>query len=439
MRVEDTDVERNLEGSLDRILRDLSWAGLEWDEGPDRGGPFAPYLQSERTNRHFERALELRAGGLAYPCFCSGARIEASRADGRETPGCPGGCRDLNEEEAAELEQNAEADVAIRFAVPDEVIEVIDEIRGPITFQGSDIRDFVILRADRRSTYNFAVVVDDADMEITHVIRGAGHLSNTPKQALLFDALGTTRPVFAHLPTVLGASGARLSKRTGSPGISTLEEEGVHPDALVNYLSLLGWSPGDDREVMSVDEIVGALDLNRVGSSNTVYDLEKLRWMSAQHIARMPLDSLVTSVRPYVDRERFPLEESSIEPAVDAVRSRLRVFGEINTYLTMIFPDDDTIGAARQELREGGEASRSVLRTVRERLAGLRAWNAATASGAVKEAGRELQVTGPGLFHPVRLGLCGSKSGPDLGRVMEALGRDRTLSLLEGAAASFSA
>ena len=427
LRIEDTDVERNLEGSLDRLLEDLRWAGIEWDEGPDVGGPFGPYVQSQRNDRHLEQALDLEERGLAYRCFCTDAEIEAARSEGRDSPSCPGGCGTLGPDDAKERERHEPSAAAIRFAVPNKLVDVDDHIRGPISFHGRDIGDFVILRTDGRATYNFAVVVDDVDMEITHVIRGVGHISNTPKQALLFDAFGSARPVFAHLPTVLGPDGSKLSKRTGSPGVDRLRAEGFHPDAVVNYLSLLGWSPGGDREIMSRSEIVRALELDRVRPSNTVYDPEKMRWMSAQHIARMPTEELASAVGPYIDRKEFPPEVVNLQPAIEAVRSRLHTFGEINGALRMLFPDTDTIETARRELAEGPEATLRVLRAVRDRLETLDLWTADDAARAVREAGQELEVSGSSLFHPVRLALCGARSGPDLGKMLAALGRRRVL------------
>ena len=436
LRIEDTDVERNLEGSLDRLMRDLRWAGIEWDEGPDIGGPFVPYVQSQRNDRHLEQALDLEERGLAYRCFCTDAEIEAARSESRDSPSCPGECRTLGPDDAKVSERHEPSAAAIRFAVPNEVVDVYDHIRGLISFHGRDIGDFVILRRDGRATYNFAVVVDDMDMEITHVIRGAGHVSNTPKQALLFDALGSARPVFAHLPTVLGPDGSRLSKRTGSPGVDRLREEGFHPDAVGNYLSLLGWSPGDDREIMSRSEIVRALELNRVRPSNTVYDPEKMRWMSGQHIARMPTEELASAVGPYIDSEEFPLEGINLQPAIEAVRSRLHTFGEINRALRMLLPDTDTIETARRELAEGPEAALRVLGAVRDRLETLDPWTAEDTARAVREAGQELEVSGPSLYHPVRLALCGARSGPDLGKVLAALGRQRVLLRLNEAGGS---
>ena len=438
VRIEDTDAERNLEGSTHRLLEDLRWAGIEWDEGPDIGGPFAPYVQSQRGDSYKAPAADLLDRGLAYRCFCSDSELKAARTELRDTLGCPGGCRALASSEADERIRSEPGEMTIRFAVPDGKSEVIDHVRGPIVFKSEDIGDFVIQRSDGRPTYNFAVVVDDSHMEITHVIRGAGHLSNTPKQALLHDALGSPRPVFAHLPTVLAPDGSKLSKRTGAPGIDRLREEGFHPDAVVNYLSLLGWSPGDDREVMSKEELVQTLDLDGVGSSNTIYDPEKMRWMSAQHIARMSADDLGLAVQPYVDAERFSMDPDEVMLVAKALRARLHTLDEINQVLHLLFPDKATIQAALCELTETAVASLSVLGNVRKRLETLEVWSAEAAAASVKEVGPQINVRGPQLFHPIRLALCGARSGPDLATVFAALGRESVLRRLGEAEAKIS-
>jgi len=422
LRIEDTDLERNREGSLDGILTDLRWAGLEWDEGPDIGGPFAPYLQSQRGERHRELALTLEEKGLAYRCWCA---EEGDENRGRRvSPGCAGGCRELPKGNAGKGGPHS-----LRFAVPDDTIEVFDEVRGIIAFQGKDIGDFVILRSDGRSTYNFAVVADDVDMEITHVIRGVGHLPNTPKHALLFDALGASRPVFAHLPTVLAPDGGKLSKRSGAAGLSELREAGYHSQGVVNYLSLLGWSAGDDREVLSKGELIAAMDLTRIGATDTAFDPDKLLWMSAQHIARMDLTELAEAVSPYIDRSRYPVEEGALLPVVEAIRSRIHRYAEVNEHLALLFPTHETLESARREIRND-EQGVALLRRVSEVLSAQEGWSAEGAAGGVRRAGKELGVTGPSLFHPVRLALFGSRNGPDLGKLLAALGRERTLELL---------
>ena len=432
IRVEDTDRERNVPGALEAILEDLAWAGLHWDEGPDRGGPFGPYLQSQREERHREAALELLRAGKVYRCFCSDAFLSAVREEGEggaPGTGCPGACQQLDPAESERRVGDGDA-ATLRFPVPAKRIRVEDAVRGEVGFHGHDIGDFVILRADGRSTYNFAVVVDDIDMEITHVIRGAGHLSNTPKQALLFDALGARRPVFAHLPMVLGDNRKKLSKREGAAGVAELRAHGYPPDAVVNYLSLLGWSPGDDREVLSREELESELSLERVGASDAVFDLEKLRWISAQHLARLSLDALVAAVEPFLDRTKFPLEGQDLRRGVEAIRTRLHTLGEVNEHLELLFPEASALAAGVEEVRGEGLEAMRVVAGVREALARLPTWEAEPLAQTVRDAGKALGARGPALFHPVRLALCGARSGPDLGLVLAALGRDRTLERL---------
>jgi glutamyl/glutaminyl-tRNA synthetase len=275
-------------------------------------------------------------------------------------------------------------------------------------------------------------------MEITHVIRGAGHLSNTPKQALLFDALGHDRPVFVHLPTVLNRDGAKLSKRTGASGVGQLRADGLHPHGVVNYLSLLGWSPGDDCEIFSLEELAERLDLDGVGASNTSFDPEKMRWVSSQHIAKMSVEDLAAAVEAYVDTSRFPLGDFNLRLAIDAIRSRLHMFGEINDTLSLLFPSKAALETAHRQLAGEPTEILPVLEAVRARLESLEPWSAEVASAAIREIGQELQVRGPSLFHPVRLALCGYRSGPDLGKIIAAVGRERTVGRLTEAIVQIS-
>lgn len=434
VRVEDTDVERNVPGALEDILADLHWAGLHWDEGPDVGGPYGPYRQSERSDNYRGVAERLHGEGKAYPCFCTDEEVEAARDADRVGSGCPGDCKGL---EAARVEaRRARGEPwALRFSIPSDTIDFEDEVRGSIHFDSKDVGDFIILRADGRATYNFAVVVDDIAMKITHVIRGAGHLSNTPKQAVLFDALGEDRPTFVHLPMVLGADRKKLSKREGAEGLERLRTEGFHPDGVVNYLSLLGWSPGEDREVLDRDELVASMDLARIGASDTVFDPEKLRWMSQQHIARMEDEDLARAVSPFLDLHRYPLSDEELLGAVRAIRTRLTTFSEVNEHLALLFPDEGVLEKGREELLEEPDAFR-VLSAVRRHLGELDAWDAARTAHAVRAGGKDAGARGRTLFHPIRLAVSGERQGPDLGGILAGLGRDRTLTLLDEALAA---
>lgn len=434
LRIEDTDVERNVPGGEEGILEDLRWLGLDWDEGPGVEGPHAPYRQSGRGAIYDAAVEALVAAGRAYPCFCGEDEVESAPGkEGREVRHYFGRCRGLD---AAERERRLAQGVpsVVRFAVPQGVdfVEIADEVFGAVAFPVSDLDDFVIRRSDGRVTYNFGVVVDDVEMGITHVIRGVGHLSNTPKQALLFDALGRPRPVFAHLPTVLGPDGRKLSKRDGAAAVAELRGAGYPPDAVLNYLSLLGWSHPEGKEVLSRDELVEAVSLDRVGRSDTQMDEEKLLWISAQHLARVPTGELADRTAPYLDRNRFPAAARRWPEVVEALRTRLRTYGDVNAHLPLLF------GGAEGSAEAGGALSaypdaRRTLDAVADALEGVEPWEEAPLGAAVRQAGAGSGARGSALFHPVRIALIGAEKGPDLGKLLAALGREESLRRLRGA------
>jgi nondiscriminating glutamyl-tRNA synthetase len=435
LRIEDTDAERNVAGSEATVCDDLRWLGLDWDEGPDVGGPHAPYRQCERGPVYRKTAEQLLRDGNAYRCWCTDAELEESREQvgGGEVLRYSGRCRRLTAEERARNERDGRPSV-VRFAVPEgqDAIHIEDAVRGEVLFPRADVTDFVILRTEGTPTYNFAVVADDVDMEITHVIRHVGHLSNTPRQALLFDALGRPRPVFAHLPTVLAPGGGKLSKRSGDAGADELRAQGLEPDGVLNYLSLLGWSAEDEREVLTREELTQRISLERVGRSDTTFDAEKLRWLSGQHIAKRPSTAVVEAVGPFLDRERYPLEGDALKVAVETIRTRLTAYGEVNEHLRWFFPPAPALAEAQAAVR-GDPAARGVVDAVAKRLAATEPWTPAVLSAAVRDIGREIGVRGSGLFHPVRKAVTGDESGPDLGGILGALGREEVLARLSGA------
>jgi glutamyl-tRNA synthetase len=436
LRIEDTDVERNVEGGEEGILEDLRWLGLDWDEGPGVGGPHSPYRQSERGTAYAAAVDALVTAGHAYPCFCDEGDLESEIGkEGREVRHYFGRCRNLDPAERSRRLAQGPSPV-IRFAVPKGLtsVEVKDEVFGSISFPISDIDDFVIRRSDGRVTYNFAVVVDDVDMEVTHVIRGVGHLSNTPKQALLFDALGRARPVFAHLPTVLGADGHKLSKRDGAAAVAELRRLGYPADAVLNYLSLLGWSHPEGKEVLSRRELVEAVTLGRVGRSDTQMDPEKLLWISSQHLAWEDPATLAAHVAPFLDDERFGWARAHWGQVVEALRTRLATYGAINEHLPILFGGAERGEEARAALAAYPGAP-EVLEAVSQALERVEAWEEGPLGAAVRAAGREVGSKGASLFHPVRLALIGSESGPDLGKTLAALGREETLGRIRAAAA----
>ncbi|HET9949221.1 MAG TPA: glutamate--tRNA ligase [Longimicrobiales bacterium] len=430
LRIEDTDVARNVPGGEVAIMEDLRWLGLDWDEGPDVGGPHGPYRQSERTASYTRAVDRLLAVGAAYPCFCSQEELEEEAeelGEGKSVARYSGRCRRLDAEERARRLAEGKSHV-IRFAVPEDAAEVVveDEIFGHVAFPARDLDDFVLRRSDGRVTYNFAVVVDDMEMEISHVVRGVGHLSNTPKQALLFDAFGAPRPVFAHLPTVLGPDGRKLSKRLGATAVAELRAQGYPPDAVLNYLSLLGWSHPSEKEVLSREELVRSIDLARVGKSDTKLDPDKLRWIAQQHLAAEPLDVLAAHTRPFLDEDRYPDAATRWEAVVDVLRTRLSTYGDIGEQLQLLYPADETVQDRRAALGADPE-TRRVLEAVRGGVAEAEPWEPVALDQAIRAAGAGVGAKGAALFHPVRVVLIGSEKGPDLGKVLAAIGRDEAL------------
>jgi glutamyl-tRNA synthetase len=373
---------------------------------------------------------QLAAAGAAYACFCSEEELESEAeefGEGRTALRYSGRCRALPPDERHRRVAAGERHV-LRFAVPEGLaaVTIQDEIFGEISFPTSDIDDFVLARSDGRVTYNFAVVVDDIEMEISHVVRGVGHLSNTPKQALLFDAFARPRPVFAHLPTVLGPDGKKLSKRLGATAVSELRAQGYPPDAVLNYLSLLGWSHPEEKEILTRSELVAAIGLDRVGKSDTQLDLEKLRWVAAQHLAMESVGDLAEHVRPFLDAQRFPGALENLEAVVDTLRTRLSTYADINLHVGLLYPDEAEALAARRRLGADPAVAR-VLAAVRARLESATAWEAGPLDQAVRAGGNDVGVKGGPLFHPVRVLLIGSEKGPDLGKILAAIGRGEAL------------
>ena len=310
LRIEDTDAGRNLEESYRGLLDSLSWLGLQWDEGPEKGGPYGPYVQSERGDIYRGVVTQLLAAGLAYRCYCTREEIEAREA--ARPPGAPSGydgfCRHLSEERIAELEAVGAPSV-VRMLVPDEEITFDDLVRGPVTFQAEHVPDYVIVRGNGEPLYPLVNPVDDALMGITHVLRGEDLLPSTPRQIVLYRALeqlgvGSGRtPIFGHLPTVLGEGNRRLSKRDKGSGLAEYREQGYLPEALLNYLALLGWAIADDRDVFTLDEMVQAFDIRRVNANPARFDPKKCEAINAAHIRLLPTGELADQLVPFLVAE----------------------------------------------------------------------------------------------------------------------------------------
>jgi glutamyl-tRNA synthetase len=440
LRFEDTDVERTSEGAERAVLEGLGWLELVPDEGPGTGGEHGPYRQSERLPLYRDHASRLLERGRAYHCYCTAeelaARREAALAAGRPVR-YDGRCRDLSDEEEAARRSEGRTP-SVRFRADAGTIRVPDRVRGDVEFEGSELGDMVILRSDGRPTYNFAVVVDDLLMEISHVIRGADHLSNTPKQVLLYRALDADPPEFAHIPLVLAPGGGGLSKREDARGLLAYRELGYHPDAVVNYLSLLAWSSPSGDEVLSRERIVAEIDLDRLGRADTEVDPEKMRWLSGRHIAADPPDRLAERLRPYLASAGLELGPRDLRAAAEVLGDRIQLLTEAVEELRRLLPEPDVRDEARDALEAPGAAG--VLEAARTAWSQLDAWDRDGIRRALEEAKGRVEAGGAAFYHPLRAALTGELQGPELPGVAYLLGRDRTLRRVErGLEVSFGA
>jgi nondiscriminating glutamyl-tRNA synthetase len=436
LRIEDTDAERSTRESEAGILEDLRWLGLDWDEGPDVDGLHGPYRQSERLHLYASYANELLTGDHAYYCFCSPSRLEDERkadlAAGRP-PKYHGTCRAIPSADARARLDAGERPV-IRFRIPENVdIAFQDLVRGEVTFSSDVIGDPVIVRSDGRPQYNFAVVVDDALMEITHVIRGEDHISNTPRQVLLYRALGFTLPEFAHLSLVMGPDHTPLSKRHGATSVSEFRERGYLSEALVNYLALIGWSPGGDQELLPIEELARRFALEDVGHSAGVFDQEKLSWMNRHYMKEAAPARLAAEAarfflaRGYVRRRTDEGMEYLISVLPMAVGSVDRL-EEMPDRLRFLFEFDASAALARAEvagvLHEAG--ARDVITALPDAidrpLVDRESFRAM--ANRVKE---RTGMKGKALFHPIRIALTGEGGGPELDLAVPAIERGAAL------------
>jgi glutamyl-tRNA synthetase len=440
LRIEDTDAARSTEDSVRAILDSLRWLGLEWDEGPGKGGTHGPYFQSERRERYRYQADALRAAGRAYPCWCTAAELEERRAAQLargEAPRYDGRCRSLDE--AAGAARAAEGrTAALRFAHRREgETSWQDVVRGPVAFQNEVLDDFVLLRSDGLPTYNFACVVDDHEMEITHVIRGDDHISNTPRQLVMYEAFGWTPPVFAHVPMILGSDGARLSKRHGAASVEAFRDLGYVPQALVNFLALLGWSPGDNREVFTLPELEREFRLERVGANPAVFDLQKLEWMNGQHLKRLTDEERTRLVEEFLAVRGHDLSARPAEwrqALVRAIGDRLKTLADAETYGAFALRDPlETDPAAWSDVLGRAEAGPR-LAALAQRIAQDREFSLESLERATRGLAAELGIKAGELMSATRVALTGRKVAPGLFEVMRLLGRERTLERLREAA-----
>jgi glutamyl-tRNA synthetase len=446
LRIEDTDIERNRPELVDGILEGLKWLGIEWDEGP--------IFQSQRLDLYRAAAERLLASGAAFGCYCkaaaySGGDAVAGGSDAQEGEGdeegpklqkniaCP--CRDLTDVARAAKEKSG-MPRAIRFRVPRAgVTQYEDAVFGPREVQNAEIEDFVLLRSNGLPTYQLSVVVDDIDMRITHIIRGADHLSNTPKQALVYRALGAAPPIFAHVPLILGPDRTRLSKRHGATSVGSYAEEGFLPEAFRNFLALLGWSPGEDAEFLRTSELIERFALSGVSRTNAVFDRAKLEWFNTQYLQKPPVEYVL----PYVEAElkRAGLWEGSqasrdgawLANAVELIRPRTRLLGDFAGWARAFFTDDFDYDAEAREKFWKDERLPSMLEKLAGALDALADWNHDACDAALRGVATAEGVKAGLLINATRVAIVGRAVAPPLFETMVVLGKERVVARLRRA------
>ena len=477
LRIEDTDVERSSADMVTGILDGMRWIGLDWDEGPEVGGAYGPYFQSQRLARYRELGEQLVREGHAYYCYCGASAFaggddvvgdgetapasagdETSAGFGEAGPREEGGpeswtydrrCLRLTPEEVTAREA-AKMPRAIRFKVPPGETTFHDLVHRDITFDNANIEDFVALRSDGHPTYHLSVVADDIDMAITHVVRGDDHISNTPKQVLLYRAFGKPLPAFAHVPLILGPDKRRLSKRHGATSVTEYSKQGFLPEAMMNFLALLGWSPGNDQEFFTRDELVAAFSLEGISSSDAVFNPEKLEWFSAQHIARMPAAELVRRIEPRLrEAGMWPAKwspgssDSGFDPGawlarlVELLRPRAKRLTDFVEKGRPFLVDHVEYDADAVKKHLSSPEALAHLAAVRDTCAASEAFTAAALEPAIRTLADARGVKAGVLIHPTRVAVVGRAESPGIFEVLELLGRERALARMAHAPRAF--
>lgn len=448
LRIDDTDPTRSTDENTQIILRAMRWLGLDWDEGPEVGGDFGPYSQTERLHLYREAAERLLAEGRAYPCFCTPEQLAADReaAQARKDPfqGYQRRCRDLDPEEA-KRRMDAGEPYTLRIKVPLDRGDVVihDAVHGDVVFDAKELDDFVIFRSDGTPTYNFATVVDDALMGITHVIRGDDHLSNTPRQVMVYEALGATVPTFAHISMILGSDGKKLSKRHGATSVEEYRDAGYLSDAFVNYLALLGWSLDGETTVIPRDVLASQFSLERISKNPATFDPKKLDWMNAEYIngmdnATFTRDVMLPQLRGAgILGEDFSADDTWLDALAEIVRPRTKMPADAAAVAAPVFATAETLeydekSVAKSLAKEGLGA---VLDAARAALEAVPAdsWTADAIDEALEVLPEQLDVKKRLVFGAVRVAECGNMVSPPLGATMELIGKDDCLARIDRA------
>ena len=443
LRIDDTDAERSTGENTGAILRSLRWLGLDWDEGPEVGGAFGPYFQTERRELYLAALEDLKASGHAYPCFCTAEELAVKRDAARSRGGFSGydrTCRALSSAEAGDR-LAAGAPHVWRIKVPSERADIVfdDAIRGEVVFTAEAMDDFVLARTDGSPTYNFATVVDDWKMGITHIIRGDDHLSNTPRQILVFEALGAELPRFAHLSMIWGADGKKLSKRHGAASVETFRDEGILPQALLNYLALLGWSLDGETTIVSAEMLKQTFSLERISKNPAIFDLEKLEWMNGVYIRELTpqrfaecmlpwlVDAGLTSADDLEARHDWYLELAPL------VSERVKRMTEVAATVGFLFAEGVTIDPSAAAKAFADEGAAAALHSAAEALADLDDWTSQSIELALRALPEPLGVKPKVIFQAVRVAITGALVSLPLFESLALLGREPAVARLRAA------
>ena len=443
LRIEDTDQVRSTEEAVNVILEGMKWLGLDWDEGPGKGGEYGPYYQMQRLHLYQKYAEQLLKDKKAYYCYCTREELAESREkQSKENKSLKYDrrCLNLSEEDKKRYEAEGRKRV-IRLKIPTREIAFNDLLRGEVTFDGGLLSDFVIMKSDGIPTYNLAVVVDDVLMKITDVMRGDDHISNTPKQIVIYEALGFDVPKFAHIPMIMGQDHARLSKRHGATSVMEYKKMGYIPEAVVNYIAHLGWSSGGEKEIFSKEELIKEFTLDKISKHAAVFNMEKLNWFNSEYLKKMSIDSLTKMLLPFLKEANYIENEESlslakneyIKEVVKLLQGRIKNFSQFIDYADYFFVDKINIEPQAFDSVLNKEGVPCILQALQEKLSALKYWDEESIESAVREVASSLQIKGGQIIHPTRVSLSGKKVGPGLFELMVVLGQNKTVKHLKEA------
>lgn len=425
LRIEDTDQSRKVEGAMEKLIDALQWAGVDFDEGPGKEGNFGPYIQSQRLPIYHDHVRQLIDTGHAYRCFCTAERLEQVRASGGTM--YDRHCRSIPAEDAAKRAAAGEQHV-VRMRIPDDgELQFHDEVRGDVTIAFNTIDDQVLLKSDGFPTYHLAVVVDDHTMAVSHVIRGEEWLPSTPKHLLLYRYFGWEAPKFAHLPLLLNPDKSKLSKRQGDVAVEDYRAKGYLKEALVNFVAFLGWNPGDEREIFSMDDLVRDFTIERVGKAGAVFNIEKLNWMNQQHIKQQTPEALLPLVRPLLaPHDWTDVADVYLLQVIGLMKERVVVVDDFVGSCPYFF-EEPAVFDETSKAKNWKPETPAHVRLLVERIEALPVFDAASIESALRSVAEEQKVGAGKLIHPMRLAISGVANGPSLFHLAEVLGKDATL------------